>query len=195
MDAVLEVGVKRNLASTSVSVHDRPARELDDDRDREELRRRYYGLLQELRILLPGVQVLVAFLLTAPFAQRFSELDSLGRGAYGVSLMAGLIAVLAFVTPTAFHRIGSRTKRSVRLQWATRLTRVGLGFMALSLLSGLLVVGRHVFGTAIAVVSVALIGLLTMVAWIALPLSVGRHHRSQFERPHQSTHAGCDGRG
>ncbi len=49
---------------------DRPASELDDRADREELRERYYGLLQELRVILPGVQVLVAFLLTVPFASR-----------------------------------------------------------------------------------------------------------------------------
>ena len=48
--------------------------------DREELRTRYQMLLQELRVVLPGVQVLMAFLQTAPFAQRFGDLDDLGRG-------------------------------------------------------------------------------------------------------------------
>ena len=51
------------------------SRELDDVRDREELRRRFDMLLQEVRVGLPGVQVLAAFLLTAPFSQRFGELD------------------------------------------------------------------------------------------------------------------------
>jgi Family of unknown function (DUF6328) len=50
---------------------DEDTEDLDDVADREELRQRYYGLLQELRVVLPGVQVLLAFLLTAPFAQRF----------------------------------------------------------------------------------------------------------------------------
>ena len=53
------------------------AAELDDDRDRDELRSRYGMLLQELRVLLPGVQLLVAFLLTAPFAQGFERVDDL----------------------------------------------------------------------------------------------------------------------
>src|SRR6476469_6771134 len=75
---------------------DRPAAQLDDEADRDELRERYYGLLQELRVLLPGVQILVAFLLTAPFANRFSKLDPMGRRLYGVALMTGLVAIVAF---------------------------------------------------------------------------------------------------
>ncbi len=54
------------------------AQDLDDMADRDVLRNRYEVLLQELRASLPGVQILSAFLLTAPFSQRFDELDDLG---------------------------------------------------------------------------------------------------------------------
>ena len=50
---------------------DPSANDLDDELDRDELRQRYYGLLQEVRVLLPGVQILVAFLLTIPFDCAF----------------------------------------------------------------------------------------------------------------------------
>src|SRR3954452_24783565 len=90
---------------------DRSAAELDDEADREELRRRYYGLLQELRVLLPGVQILVAFLLTAPFAARFAELDQLEKGLYGVALAAGILAIIVFAAPIAMHRVGDRQSR------------------------------------------------------------------------------------
>jgi hypothetical protein len=175
----------RDLLPAALPAQDRAARDLDDDRDREELRQRYYGLLQELRVLLPGVQVLVAFLLTAPFAARFSELDSVGRAAYGVSLMAGLIAVVAFVTPTALHRMGRRTSRSDRLLWAIRIARVGLAFMAVSLLSALFVVARLIYGTPTAAAGVGVVGSLVVVAWVVLPLSVGPHHR-RLELPTSS---------
>ena len=150
------------------------ALELDDAPDREELRRRYYGLLQELRVLLPGVQVLVAFLLTVPFAQRFSELDDVGKDMYLTSLVAGVLAVVAFVTPTAFHRFGDRRSRSQRLAWAIRMTRVGIVFMAVALESALLVICRLVFDTTVAFVVVAAVGVVMVSAWILLPLAAGR---------------------
>ena len=150
--------VAGRLTSHSLVASERSAEQLDDELDRDELRQRYYGLLQELRVLLPGVQVLVAFLLTAPFAQRFTDLDSLGRTIFGVSLVSGLVAVVAFVTPTAFHRLGVRTSRSERLIWAIRMTRVGIGFMALSLVSALFVVCRLIYGTPTAVVTAAAAG-------------------------------------
>lgn len=153
---------------------DRSASDLDDQADREELRRRYYGLLQELRVLLPGVQVLVAFLLTAPFAARFAELDALSEAAYAVSLLAGSLAVVAFVTPTAFHRYGGRTARAERLGWGIRATRLGIGSMAVSLEAAVFVVLRLVFGTPAALASAAGLGVAMVVAWSVLPLSVGR---------------------
>ena len=134
-------------------------------------------------MLLPGVQVLVAFLLTAPFAQRFADLDSTGRAIYGVSLVSGLVAVVAFVTPTAFHRLGARTSRSERLMWAIRMTRVGIGFMALSLVSALFVVCRLIYGPSTAVIIAACVAGFMALAWIVLPLSVGRsrHRRAVLD--------------
>src|SRR3954471_12826223 len=102
---------------------ERSAGELDDERDRDELRNRYYGLLQELRVLLPGVQILVAFLLTVPFATGFDQLDETGRGLYGIALVSGMLAVVAFTTPTVMHRIGERSARSARLVRSIAITR------------------------------------------------------------------------
>src|SRR6478735_12349109 len=123
----------------------RPAAELDDAQDREELRRRYDMLLQELRVLLPGVQILVAFLLTAPFAQGFDQVDELGRVLYGVALTFGLFAIVAFTTPIALHRFGERTARSSRLVLSIRATRGGIGFLGVSLLSAFAVIVRVVY--------------------------------------------------
>ena len=77
--------------------------ELDDVADRDELRSRYGMLLQELRVILPGVQILSAFLLTAAFSQRFGELDVWGRRAYGVALTASIISVTCLLAPTMLH--------------------------------------------------------------------------------------------
>lgn len=136
----------------------------------EELRQRYYGLLQELRVVLPGVQVLVAFLLTTPFAARFVEVDETGRLLYGVSLWTGLMAVVCFVSPTIFHRVGGRTLRAERLLWGIRATRAGVLFLAAALLSASLVVTRFVYSGWVAGLFVSTIATGMLVAWAAIPL-------------------------
>ena len=102
------MGERRLMADEQRSA-ERDAKELDDVADREELRKRYEMLLQELRVVLPGVQVLMAFLLTAPFAQRFDDLDDTGRRAYLVALVSALASTICLLTPTVFHRVADRT--------------------------------------------------------------------------------------
>jgi hypothetical protein len=163
----------------ALQIGDRPARQLDDDRDRVELRSRYYGLLQELRVILPGVQVLLAFLLTAPFAMRFRELDRTEELAYGIALVASFLSVLCLLTPAVFHRVGLRTARSARLRWGIRLTLTGLAFLAVALLSALWSVTSFVFSTSVTQGIFAL-GLASLLGlWIVLPLVVLRHSNAQ----------------
>jgi hypothetical protein len=157
---------------------DPPADLLDDQADRDELRHRYYGLLQELRVLLPGVQILVAFLLTAPFAARFTELDQIEKDLYGVALAAGILAIVAFAAPIAMHRVGARRSRVERLIWGIRMLRVGLGLMALSMTSATLVVAALVFGDTVAVVAGAVLVVAIVLTWVSLPSGAGRRTRT-----------------
>jgi hypothetical protein len=177
------------MGSNADRYGDIPTEELDESQHQEELRQRYYGLLQELRVLLPGVQVLVAFFLTAPFADQFEELDDQGRAAFGVALWAGLLAVISFVTPTVFHRVGGRTQRAERLSWGIRSTRAGLAFLALSLLAATLVVTRFVFNPTVAWSFVASIALAMAIAWLAIPL---RSTRQRADRPPRAGSEGLD---
>lgn len=152
-----------------------PARELDDLVDRDELRSRYYGLLQELRVVLPGVQVLVAFLLTVPFSARFDDLDDLGVGLYLTALTTSVAATVCFVAPTVYHRTVGRTSRSNRLVWAVRMTRIGLALMALSMLAAVLCVTRFVADDMTAVIITLGLTTLLVSSWLALPfLTAGR---------------------
>ena len=158
------------------SADDRSALDLDDEVDREELRQRYYGLLQEVRVLLPGVQILAAFLLTVPFDTAFRRLDATGRDLYGVSLGCSFVAVIAFVAPAAFHRLGQRQARAQRLVWSIRLCRVGLASLGASLTAALAVVTRAVYGGATAAVAVSLCAALIVATWAVLPRIEGRPH-------------------
>ena len=153
---------------------DRDPSELDDTKDSDELRQRYDTLLQELRVVLPGVQVLMAFLLTAPFASRFGDLDDLGRATYFLALVSALVSIISLLTPTVFHRVAERTARSARLQWGVRMTMAGVGLLALSLTSAAWCIVRLVYSTGLAS-AVAAGALVTFTAfWLALPLAVGK---------------------
>ncbi len=148
--------------------------QLDDESDRDELRSRYYGLLQEVRVILPGVQVLLAFLLTVPFANRFGELDTFGRTLFGIALVSALLSVISLLTPTVFHRIALRTHRKIRLQWGIRFTLAGLFLLATALLSALWCVSRFIFGPDTAQLLVFPVAAAVFLVWIVLPLAVGR---------------------
>jgi MFS family permease len=153
---------------------ERDAKDLDDVADREELRKRYGMLLQELRVVLPGVQVLMAFLLTAPFAQRFADLDDTGRRAYLVALVSALASTICLLTPTVFHRVADRTARRVRLVWSVRLAVAGIVLLAVSLTAATWCITRLVFGTTSATIVAAAATVAFVGVWVTLPLSVGR---------------------
>ena len=156
---------------------DPDADELNDTADREELRKRYYGLLQELRVILPGVQVLLAFMLTAPFAQRFDELDATGRNTFGAAMVAALLSVIFLLTPTVFHRVSERTARAARLEWGIRATVVGLGLLGISLLLSLWCVTRLIFGTETAWKATIPVTVALLTLWVLLPLAYRRANR------------------
>ena len=164
---------------------DKDTAELDDVRDREELRQRYYGLLQELRVVLPGVQVLLAFLLTVPFAQRFEELDDWGRRSFGLALTSSMFSVVCLLGPTFLHRLGERTARAARLLWSIRLMTVGLVLLGISLVTAMWSVARLVFGTTTAWRLVTPVIVTMLVLWVVLPLTL-KHRPGREARPTES---------
>ena len=74
------------------------------------LDRELIELLNELRVALPGVQVLFAFLLTVPFSQRFAQTTEFQRDVYFSALMSVAVATALLITPSAFHRIRFRRR-------------------------------------------------------------------------------------
>ena len=143
---------------------------LDDEDDRTELRSRYYGLLQELRVVVTGVQVLLAFLLTVPFAQGFARLDDTQRAWFGAALVSAMFSVIAFVAPTAMHRYGKRTARGDRLAFSIVATRVGLLFLGLAVLLSFGVVVDYLYSGPAAAILVAVVSAALIAAWLVVPL-------------------------
>jgi hypothetical protein len=173
------VGVESDLDRDDRECSDDDNDQLDDRADRDELRRRYYGLLQELRVVLPGVQVLLAFLLTAAFSEGFRRLDAAGRDAYAVALTATFGATVCFIAPTVFHRVGERTDRAARLIWGVRLMVVGLSLLSIGLTAALWCVARYVWGDVTAWLMAGAAVTIIVVLWLVLPLtsSIGARRR------------------
>jgi MFS family permease len=116
----------------------------------------------------------MAFLLTAPFAQRFGDLDDVGKQAYLVALIAAFGSTICLMAPTVFHRVADRTARRARLVWGVRLAMVGMVLLALALVAATWCIVRLVFGTTEATVAAATAVAVFGVVWVLLPLSVGR---------------------
>ena len=161
---------------------DADAGRLDDETDRQELRTRYYGLLQENRVLVPGVQILVAFLIAVPFNARFTQLDGIGRGLWLSALVIGSIAVITLMAPIVFHRVGERRRRAARLEWAIRMQRTGIVCIAVSMCLALTLVTRFAIGGGWAVATVIALGGVIVFTWVVVPRSGRAYSRLDPDR-------------
>jgi cation transport ATPase len=138
----------------------------------ERLDRELEELLQELRIALPGVQILFAFLLVVPFNNRFAETDDLQRNVWFAALLLALGAVACFITPTAYHRLRFREFDKERLVLtATRLAVVGLVCLATALSASAFFVTGFVFNDHAAAFVTAIASAVIGGLWFALPLA------------------------
>lgn len=133
-------------------------------------RLRYRELLEELRTILPGVQVLFAFLLTAPFSQRFTELDEFGLDLYGVALIGTALATVIFLAPTSYHRVAPRRARGDRVRTAIHLMVAGMLVLAVSILVAVLAVTRFVFGASVASTTAGVLSAVVLLLWYVVPL-------------------------
>ncbi|MEU3597703.1 DUF6328 family protein [Streptomyces sp. NPDC006798] len=132
-------------------------------------------LLQELRVVQTGVQILFAFLLAIAFTERFARLDGYQRTVYVVTLMLSVVAAAVFATPVALHRglFHQGAKRRI-VALSTRLTEAGLAVLALALTGAVLLLMDVVLGTPAAVVLASATAVLFAVLWFALPRALRR---------------------
>jgi hypothetical protein len=142
-----------------------------DESEQERLDRNLMELLGELRVALPGVQVLFAFLLAVPFQQGFAEVTSFQRNVYFATLCCALVASACLIAPTAFHRITFRLQQKKALvMYANRLAIAGLAALALAMAGVMLLISDYLFGTTTAIVTTGLAVFLLVLLWGALPL-------------------------
>ena len=142
-----------------------------DESESQRLDRNLGELLQELRVALPGVQVLFAFLLTIPFNQRFAQLTTAQERIYLATLLATTISAVLLIAPTAYHRINFRKQQKGQLVYiANRLAIAGLGFLALAMTGVVLLVTDFLFATVVTVICTAFAALMFATFWYGLPM-------------------------
>ncbi len=137
----------------------------------ERANRELIELLNELRVALPGVQVMFAFLLTIPFSQRFTSLDASDRRVYFAAVLATAAAMLCLIAPAAHHRLRFRAAvKEHLLRVANVLATVGLALLAFAVSAVTYVITDLVYpGAAPRTVAAVLAGAFVVV-WFVLPL-------------------------
>jgi Family of unknown function (DUF6328) len=133
-------------------------------------------VLNELRIVLPGVQVLFAFLLTVPLTGRFEVLDGFEKSMYLTAFFASAAAVVMLIAPTAFHRIQwRRGNKEALLDVTNRLAVTGLVFLAVAMVAVVGLVSNLVTTDGVAIVLTSAVALIIVVLWFAIPIWLREH--------------------
>ena len=142
-----------------------------DETEHERLDRNLTELVGELRVALPGVQVLFAFLLTVPFNQRFDQATSFQRDVYLVTLLATGVSTALLLAPSALHRIDFRQDDKEHIVYAgNRYAIAGFGFLLIAITGAVLLVTDFLYSSTTAAISTVGIGLALALFWYVLPL-------------------------
>jgi apolipoprotein N-acyltransferase len=139
-----------------------------EDRHNREL----LELRNELRVALPGVQVLFAFLLAVLFANGFPKLGRLDRDIFFVAFMATALSTVLLIAPSSYHRLRWRQHDKERmLEVSNRLTIAGLACLAVAISSTVFVITDFLFHRAWAATFTAFIAACFLLLWYGLPLA------------------------
>jgi hypothetical protein len=144
----------------------------DDENRRERVNRELIELLNELRVALPGVQVLFAFLLAVPFSNGYKRITSFQKNVFYATLLATAISTACFIVPTAYHRLNFRKREKERILLSSnKFAIAGIMFLALSMILVLVLITDVIYSDTAALVTGVLGVLLFGGLWAVLPLS------------------------
>jgi Kef-type K+ transport system membrane component KefB len=138
-----------------------------EDRHNREL----LELRNELRVALPGVQVLFAFLLAVLFANGFPKLGRLDRDIFFAAFMATALSTVLLIAPSSYHRLPRQHDKERMLEVSNRLTIAGLACLAVAISSTVFVITDFLFHRAWAATFTAFIAACFLLLWYGLPLA------------------------
>ena len=155
------------MAQTADSEHARRRGESEEER----LDRNLGELLQELRVALPGVQVLFAFLLVVPFQQGWTGVTDFEKTVYYVTLLLTAAASVCLIAPTARHRMRFR---ELDKEWivvtANRLAIAGLVFLGGAICGAIMLISHTVYDHATMAVVTGVLAASIGWFWFAAPV-------------------------
>jgi len=143
----------------------------ENDESREErLNRELIELLNELRVALPGVQMLFGFLLAVPFTEKFASITTTQRHVYYATFLSTAFASIFFIAPTAYHRLRFRQRdKEQMLRTSNAMTIAGTAFLALALAGAVFVVSDLVFKATVTAIATATAAGTLVWFWYGLP--------------------------
>jgi FtsH-binding integral membrane protein len=142
-----------------------------DENTAQRSRRQLMELLQELRVALPGVQVLFGFLLVVPFSARWAEVNSFQRDLYFACLLCAAGASAFLIAPTAIHRLDfDRGDKPLIVQISNVLAIVGLTFLALAIVGVVLLITDVLYDGASVAGYTAGVAAMFVALWYTIPL-------------------------
>jgi amino acid transporter len=151
-------------------VADRESNGHEEDRQ-ERVSRELIELLNELRVALPGVQVLFAFLLAVPFAQGFSHTTGFQRALFFVVMALTAISLAFLVAPSAWHRLRFRQQDKERILRASNtMSLAGIAFLGLAMTGAVMLIADFIYSPVLTIVSGVLAFLVYGLLWYVLPL-------------------------
>ena len=153
----------------------------ENESKEERLNRELIELLNELRVVLPGVQVLFAFLLTVPFTNQFRRITNEQEIVFFVTFLLTTVATILLISPSAYHRLRWRQRdKEQMLRTANRLSIAGMAFLAAALTGAVYLLTDLIFASA-AVVYLVTAAAAALVLWFWYGLALTR--RAQDPNP------------
>lgn len=150
---------------------------MTDETPEQRHNRELIELLNELRVLLPGAQVIFAFLLAVPFSDRFSEIGDTDKALYFMTLCSTAIASLLLIAPGALHRIDFRLiDKGAMVKIATHLAIAGTLFVAIAMVGALTFISLLIYGGTVATVVAIVSTILFTGGWLIMPLRWRHNH-------------------
>jgi multisubunit Na+/H+ antiporter MnhE subunit len=160
-----------------------------DETPEERADRNMNELLQELRVVQAGVQILVAFLLSMSFTERFARIDEFQRWTYVITLLMSMLTAGLLIAPAAVHRVTFRRGLKPEIvQTGHKLFAAGLATLVLTLTGGTLLVLDVAVGRTFAIDAAVIVGLVLTGLWFVLPVPLLRH---QVHEEREDDHGGA----
>jgi hypothetical protein len=144
---------------------------MPDEDEKERLDRELIELLNELRIALPGVQVLFAFLLILPFSNGFSKVSEGEKIVYFAAVLCTMLSTAMLIAPTTYHRLRFRDRDKERLIFiSNRLAIAGTVFLAAAMSCAIYLISEYVFNVWVGLAATAFTAITFASFWYGLPL-------------------------